>query len=144
MVRPWGGLHPPTPAAPIEDNIVRFIAMTACLSVPSVVRCPPARQFRLTAGYRYGDLRTASAPIQRIRPADTHADYLSTIDAIAVDPDFMLLHLRPRLIFLAAQRYASVRINAVRGAALSSCVIRLGVRLPTVQPYATAITDLNA
>jgi hypothetical protein len=106
-----GRFTPANATAPTEDNIVQIYRDDVLVGTVSCAMSA-CGNFADTPDINYGDLRTASAPIQRIEDRfDTHADYLSTIDAIAVDPDFMLLHARPQTDFPQPRNAASMQIS---------------------------------
>jgi hypothetical protein len=106
-----GRFTPANATAPTEDNIVQIYRDDVLVGTVSCAMSA-CGNFADTPDIDYGDLRTASAPIQRIEDRfDTHADYLSTIDAIAVGPDFMLLHARPQTDFPQPRNAASMQIS---------------------------------
>jgi len=106
-----GQFTPATETAPNEDNIAQIYRDDRLVGTASCATSA-CGSFADTPDINYADLRTASAPIQRIEDRfDTHADYLSTIDAIAADRDFMLLHARPQTNFPQPRDTASMQIS---------------------------------
>jgi len=64
---------------------------------------------------QYGGLLTAATPIQRIEDHfDIYSNYLSTIYAVAADPEFMLLHARPPTDFPELRTAASMQVGFPR------------------------------
>ena len=68
--------------------------------------------FSDTPYINYGGLRSAANPIQKIEDNfDIYANYLSTIKAVAADPEFMHLHARPLNNFPEPGTAASMQLR---------------------------------
>lgn len=101
----------PTITAPPEDIIAQIYRDDTLVGTISCA-ISACGSFVDTPDINYAGLRTAAAPIQRIEDRfDTYADYLSTIGAIAADPDFMLLHARPQSGFPQSRNPATMHIS---------------------------------
>jgi hypothetical protein len=113
--QPTGQFIPATIAAPPEGAPQVLIAQIyrddGLIGTVSCV-ISACGSFADTPDINYAGLRATAAPIQRIADRfDSHADYLSTIDAIAADPFFMLLHARPQTDFPQPRNAASMQIQ---------------------------------
>ncbi|AGI67274.1 hypothetical protein OAN307_c16010 [Octadecabacter antarcticus 307] len=100
-----------TITAPPEDIIAQIYRNDTLVGTVSCA-ISACGSFVDTTDINYAGLRTAAAQIQRIEDRfDTHADYLSTIEAVAADPDFMLLHAHPQSGFPQSRDAAAMQIS---------------------------------
>lgn len=113
----------PAPAASIFAQIFRDDRFIASITCPGTT----CADLLASGGVDYAGLLQTAIPAQRVQDSfDTHEAYLATIEAIAADPDFMLLDARP------ASGFPSPRM-----------VPSLALALPTVVTSAQSPLDLT-